>query len=311
VEVTRARTEAARRHQFVESARERWRTARAELVRLLRLEAGSLVEPIEPPDLKVTVVPFQPVDDLIALALTYRPELSARQALVQATLARLKQERLRPLMPSILIRGASTNPAGTLSTGVFGGGINSDLRNFAMRNDIDVQVLWELRNLGLGNRALVRAQQARLDQATLEVFQTQDRIAAEVAQAFAQVASAYRRAQLAEAELRDALDSVQKNFEGLKQTRRAGAVVLLVIRPQEAVASVQALAQAYGDYYGAVADYDRAQFRLYRALGQPPRDLADLFGPAPTAPPASGSPPTLPPPRPLDKPRPAAPTGAR
>jgi hypothetical protein len=52
-----------------------------------------------------------------------------------------------------------------------------------------------------------------------------------------------------------------------------GNVILPVIRPQEAVAAVQALAQAYNDYYGAVADYDRAQFRLYRALGQPAQAL--------------------------------------
>jgi hypothetical protein len=35
------------------------------------------------------------------------------------------------------------------------------------------------------------------------------------------------------------------------------------------VASLQGLAQAYADYYGAIADYDRAQFRLYHALGHP------------------------------------------
>ena len=46
-----------------------------------------------------------------------------------------------------------------------------------------------------------------------------------------------------------------------------------MIRPQEAVAAVQALAQAYNDYYGAVADYNRAQFRLYRALGHPAQML--------------------------------------
>ena len=49
-----------------------------------------------------------------------------------------------------------------------------------------------------------------------------------------------------------------------------GRVVILVIRPQEVVAGVLALALAYNDYFGAVADYNRAQFRLYRALGQPP-----------------------------------------
>jgi len=39
---------------------------------------------------------------------------------------------------------------------------------------------------------------------------------------------------------------------------------------------VQALAQAYTDFYAAVADYNRAQFRLYRALGHPAQCLASL-----------------------------------
>src|SRR5437867_35110 len=38
------------------------------------------------------------VDDLVTYALTNRPELADRQALVQATLQRLRQERLRPLV---------------------------------------------------------------------------------------------------------------------------------------------------------------------------------------------------------------------
>ena len=42
-----------------------------------------------------------------------------------------------------------------------------------------------------------------------------------------------------------------------------------MIRPQEVGAAIGALAQAYVDYYGAVADYNRAQFRLYHALGHP------------------------------------------
>jgi hypothetical protein len=46
-------------------------------------------------------------------------------------------------------------------------------------------------------------------------------------------------------------------------------VLILVIRPQEAVAAIQALGQAYADFYPAVADYDRAPFRLYHALGHP------------------------------------------
>jgi hypothetical protein len=60
----------------------------------------------------------------------------------------------------------------------------------------------------------------------------------------------------------------------LGQTKSAGRVLILVIRPQEVVAAIQALAQAYAGYYGAVADYDRAQFRLYHAIGHPAQALA-------------------------------------
>jgi len=274
LEVVRARTQLNRSRQSVQSARERWRVASAELNRLLRMDASALVEPMEPPHLQITMVPLeQSVDDLIQVGLTNRPELAGQQAVVQATLVRLRQEKVRPLLPSVLLRGASTNPSGTLAGGLFGGGINDDMSNFRARGDFDVQVLWELQNLGFGNHALVKQRSAENQQAILELFRTQDRIAAEVAQAYAQAQSAAERIIDAEAGVADAVDSANKNLQGLGQTKTAGNVLIPLIRPQEVIASLQALGQAYADYYGAVADYDRAQFRLYRAVGRP-ADLA-------------------------------------
>src|SRR5206468_6214174 len=85
VDVVRARTEFARRDQALDTARERWRVASADLVRVLRLDPSALVEPLEVPHLRVTLVAVdKPVDDLIPVALTSRPELAAQQALVQA-----------------------------------------------------------------------------------------------------------------------------------------------------------------------------------------------------------------------------------
>jgi outer membrane protein TolC len=280
VDVVRARTEFARRDQALDTARERWRVASAELVRVLRLDPSALVQPLEAPHLRVTLVALdKSVDDLIPIALTYRPELATQQALVQATLVRLRQERLRPLIPSILLRGASTNPAGTLAGGYFGGGLNDSLGNFGARSDFDIQVLWELQNLGFGNRALVDLRRAENRLSVLDLFRLQDQVAAEVAQAYAQAQSAASRLGKAENELKDALESGNKNFAGLGETKTVnspagGKVILLVIRPQEVVAAIQALVLAYNDYYGAVADYNRAQFRLYRALGEPAQLLA-------------------------------------
>jgi outer membrane protein TolC len=277
----------------VESARQRWRTASADLVRVLRLDYGALVEPLEPPHLQVTLLPpAQCLDDLIAIGLTNRPELTAQQALVQATLQRLRQERLRPLVPSVLLRGNATNPTGTLAGGLFGGGLNNNLTSFNARSDFDIQVLWELRGLGLGNRARIDERRAEQQLALIELFRTQDRVAADVADAYAQLQAAAARLGEAESGLRDAVDSMNKNFEGLGQTRRAGELLILVIRPQEAVAALQQLAQAYNDYYGVVGDYNRAQFRLYRALGHPAQALVSGESACPTQLPGTATPAT-------------------
>jgi outer membrane protein TolC len=281
----RAREEFSERLDDVDRARERWCIASAELVRILRLDPSALVQPLEPPHLLLTVVALdQKVDDLIPVALASRPELAAHQALVQATLQRLRQERFRPLVPSIVLRPATSTTASPLAAGVLGGGSNDFLGNFGGRSDFDVQVLWEFQNLGFGNRALVNQRRAENQQAVLELFRTQDRVAAEVAQAYAQVHSAAGRFGRAESGLKDALDSVNLNLEGLGQTKRAGNLVSLVVRPQEAVAAVQALVRASNRYYGAVGDYNRAQFRLYRALGQPAQMLAADGSRSPTVP---------------------------
>lgn len=275
LEIDRAETELVRRQQAELVARERWQVASAELLRVLRLDPSAQVEPLEPPQLRVDLIDLKKsVDDLIPIALTSRPELAAQQAQVQATLTLLKQERLRPLIPSVLLRGASTGVTGTLGAGYFGGGPNSTVANGGLRSDIDLQLLWQLDNLGFGNRGRVHQREAENRLAVVNLFRIQDRVAADVAQAYSQAQLASRRVGLAEKGVRSALNSADKNLVALGQTKGVAAQLVLLVRPQEAVAAVQALAQAYADYYGAVGDLNRAQFRLYRALGQPAQYLA-------------------------------------
>lgn len=276
LEVFRARTAAATANQAVEMARNNWRVASADLVRILRLDASAVVEPLEPPQLRIELVPLdQTVDDLIRVGLTNRPELASQQAMVQATLQRLQHEKLRPLLPSVLVRGFSTPVTGTLAAGLYGGGVNDNLGNFGARADFDVQLLWEFQNLGFGNCALIRQRRAENQEAVLELFRTEDQVAADVAQAFAQAQTAAQRIKEATEELREASESANKNLEGLGQAKQAGNVLILLVRPLEVVAALQALAQSYTDYYAAIADYDRAQFQLYHALGQPAQALAE------------------------------------
>ena len=70
--------------------------------------------------------------------------------------------------------------------------------------------------------------------------------------------------------VRQAIESADKNFIGLRETSRpAGELLRLIVRPQEVVAAIIALNTAYEQYSGAVSEYNTAQFEVYRALGQP------------------------------------------
>ena len=85
----------------IATTREQWGVASANLTQVLRLDPTATVVPLEPPNLSVTLVsPQVSVDDLIPIGLTTRPELASQQALVQAALARIKQERMRRCSPA-------------------------------------------------------------------------------------------------------------------------------------------------------------------------------------------------------------------
>ncbi|QVL30396.1 TolC family protein [Telmatocola sphagniphila] len=270
VETNRAKVELSRRKQAASTTRERYLYSQADLTRLMRISPTQPLMPSEPSNLKIRLIdPKYSVDELIPIALTNRPELASQQALVQATLDRLRQEKMRPLIPSLAFRSVSTNPSGSLAVGSFSAGSAGNFGSMSGRFDYDIQVIWELQNLGLGNYVRIKEKRTEHEIALLELFRIQDRVAAEVIQAYASVTSAAERLLVAEPAYDEARELLAKNIEAMTQTRRVGNLLTLIVRPQEVVASMQAMAQANSDYQAAIADYNRAQFRLYRALGHP------------------------------------------
>ena len=217
VEVNRVKAALAGREQAYSAARGAWGTASADLTRILRLDPSALAMPIEPVFMQVTLIsPDDTVDTLIPIGLVNRPELASQRQLVQATLVRLKQERLRPLMPSLLLQGAPvpTAPGGYLMGGAFGSSTNGSSAPGQFRNDVNVQMFWGLENLGFGNRALIRERTAEQQQQLLELFRVQDTVAAEIASAHAQLAAATARVPQAESEVRQAQISFAGNMRG-------------------------------------------------------------------------------------------------
>jgi outer membrane protein TolC len=271
-DVHRGNAAIAEIEQSVTEAREQWQLASADLTLVLRLDPTALVVPVEPPYLRVTLIsPRAPVDDLVPIGLTNRPELASQQALVQAALVRIKQERLRPLVPSLILQGGSDPavPGSYLMGGVFGSGASGSGHPWSAREDVAAGLYWGLDNLGFGNHALVRERRAEQQQLLVELFRLQDRVAADVARAHANLVSAAVRQETAEGALREAQLAYDGSLAELGKITQVGDVKVLTRRAFEVLDALRALIRAYDNFFQSVNDYNRAQFRLYRALGYP------------------------------------------
>jgi outer membrane protein TolC len=248
----RARAELADRRRQELQAREAVADASAELVRLLRLDPAVGLFSLDAQPVPIDLVDVNiPLPDLLSQGLTNRPELAQYQALVEAALARLKQEQWRPLIPAVQLG---------YSAGDYGGGKGSFFGDFGGRGDFDALLVWELRNLGLGNRALRRERDSQLRQAELTGEQVRDAVAAEVARAYHEVQFRRGEIEAARAQVEAAAEALPLNFKGVREG---------TLRAIEAQQAVQALAASRGQYLAAVIDYDRAQFQLLRAIGRP------------------------------------------
>jgi outer membrane protein TolC len=276
VEVDRARNMLADLEQQSVSARQEWRVHSADLTQVLRLDPRAVVEPLEHDHAQITLIdPGRPLDDLMAVSLTNRPELASNKALVQAAVAQIRAEKTRPLVPNILLNGFQT-PNELLQAGIFGIGPNSSLNQWRGRVDVSLQPLWQLDALGIGNLARIKEARGMESKAIIEFYRTQDMVAADVTRAQARVQSAAARVIQADRALRTAIITFNGNFEGLMQTSRFGDVLVLVNRPQEAVFALQLLKVAFDEYFTTVAEYNRGQFELFHALGYPAREVASL-----------------------------------
>jgi outer membrane protein TolC len=248
----RMQTELALVENRLLGAREEIAVASARLAQAVSLNRYDQITPLD-----VTIVPLDlvsPGDDkaaLIGTGLVMRPELKESQALVAAACEAYRREKYAPFVPSVLLG---------FSTGGFGGGLGNNLDNVDGRYDLDALMSWEVRNLGLGEKAARRQQSARLQQAKYERLRVMDLVAREISESFSQVR--FRRSQITATER--AIASAQDSYErNLKRIRDGEGL------PLEVLQSLQALETARRAYLQAVADHNRAQFQLHWAQGWP------------------------------------------
>jgi outer membrane protein TolC len=244
------------RQRSVRGAAGQMKVASAELIRRLVLDPQVVVAPVEPAETIIRLVADDaPLDDLICQAWRGRPELARAREMVEASVLQLKQAKLRPFVPSLAV---------SYSGAAFGGGPNSTIGNIGGRNDFAASLFWDLRGFGLIDRAAVRRRSADKNTADIDLTRVQAQVASDVVASAEARAAAAGQIEDARESVTEAVQSLELNFTNI----RRGAGLPGATRPIEVLQPIQALAQARAEYLNAVIAYNRAQFRLYRALGQ-------------------------------------------
>jgi outer membrane protein TolC len=227
-------------------------SASARLTQLLHLEPCLRLQPIEPHVVQLCLVPKDAqCADLVAQALSNRPELRQNRYLVGEVLQLMRREKFAPLVPSVIL-GASY--------GGFGGGLGANVTGFSDRVDLDAVAFWELRQLGYGQRAARNTAESRLRQAQIQELATLDLVAREVTEAQAQVQLREQQVETARGLVKFANDSYDHNLVRIQQGQGL---------PIEVLQSTQALLQSRREYLRTIIDYNVSQFTLQRALGWP------------------------------------------
>ena len=262
----RALTELDSRETDVMAAEGAILNASARLCYVLNLDPSVRLRPSDARVVPHPIVPDpMPVSQLIALGLLRRPELKERRAVIQEAFLALEGAKVLPFSPTVLIGSSS---------GGFGGGSNlvrPIFGGFGGRSDFDVMAYWTLQNLGVGNLSMINLAKAKLGVTRYQEIAMLDQVRAEVAEAYAKTHA--RFAQIATSER--AVRSGTRGFrEDLLRIENSVAPAI------ETIDSLRLLARARYAYLDSIVDYDRAQFELYVALGQPPADA--LAHPVPT-----------------------------
>ena len=272
----RARTDALLLHSEEQAVQETIAVASAELSRVLHLDPSIRLR-THPGAMEAVqlIAPEYALESLVQSAQSARPELAARAAEIEAAQYRVRQENMRPFLPVIAVG---------FSGGAFGGGSNrqdlgvpSFFQTLGGRTDFDASAVWSFQNLGFGNLAVQKQRRAERDQVIAARGQMANRVAREVADAFASSESWRQQVVVAGQRFRSAVAGAREEVD-----RTRGGEGL----PIEALNSVNLLADAGRALVEAVGGYNLAQFELFVAIGQTPHSaLPDPRRAAPAVPP--------------------------
>ncbi len=247
----RARGQAERNQLAVQQAQEQQRVAAARLAQVLRLDPAVNLFPADNELLPLTLTATNTaLDSLVALALGARPELKQGVALTSAAKRNRDAATVGPLIPSL---GAQAFFGG------LGGGRNNAVGNFGDTESVALTLGWRLGPGGIFDSSREKSADARLAATSLAAERVKDEVIRQVVEAHTHIHSL--AAQLAT--LKRALATAEEAFRLTRERKERGFGVVL-----ENIFAEQELTRARNDYTATVAEFNKAQFTLRRALGQ-------------------------------------------
>jgi outer membrane protein TolC len=226
------------------------RAAAVKLARVLHLDPTVDLVPLDTGLTSLTLSPTNAsMSALVAQALRDRSELKQSQALTAASRDEKNGAVYGPLIPSL---GAQVFGGG------LGGGPEGSPGTFDGMADYIVGLSWRIGPGGLFDSGRIKASKARMAATELAHSKLKDTITSQVVDALVEVNSTATQIHLAEQNLNTASETLQ-----LTQQRKQFGVGIVL----EDIQAQQALTQARSDYITALADYNRAQYALSRAIG--------------------------------------------
>jgi outer membrane protein TolC len=252
----RVQTQTEQYRISLEQARATERVAGVTLAQTLHLDprvAFALV--LTPRDTGLEAISLYPtnaaLNSLVELALQSRPELKQSQAALAASRAAKNGAVYGPLVPTI---GAQVFGGG------LGGGPDDGPGNFGPEGDYTFGLTWRIGPGGLFDSGRIKASKARLALAQVADLKLQEAIISEVVVGLVRVNSSSAQIQLAERNL----NTANETFRLTRQRKELGVGIVL-----EDIQAQQALTQARSAYLTALAEYNKAQYALNKAVGGP------------------------------------------
>jgi len=234
-------------------ALEQQRVSAAQLAQILHLDPGVELTPQDSDLVPLTLIETNAaLDSLVKSAFNSRPELKQSQALTSAARDAKNGAVYGPLIPTLNAQAF---------VGGLGGGKNDATGNFGESEDYFVGVGWRIGPGGLFDFGHIHANKAHLETARLNGEKLRDEITREVVENNTHAQSLF-----------DQLAATKQNLATSSETLRltqerkqfgVGAVL-------EDIQAQQEVTRARSDYLNTVAEYNKAEYGLKRAIGDLP-----------------------------------------